>query len=415
MVSTGNLGFLLLVTGSIGVLLVLALLLKKRPASYYLFAANVLFVAWSAILLSVIKTKWLLYFPHLLLTPSPFHYLIGPFCLFFVRFSINPYFKLKWLHLLHLLPFVLHVIELFPFFSLGTEEKLKLIVEAYNLNAMAVDNFSYQLPYFTHIFFKTASIFIYGIVGFLIITQSSKGVMPSFRQHNHLIYRWVRIETILKINLGFFGIIWSVRNHDSLNIDLIYSGVVGLDSIVSFGFIILNPRILEGTNPAIINLKVITFPTPVFEDIEKKDSHSESITDAAEEIVQNAPIDKESVHRNAELFNQVESIFQTHKPFLREDFSKDILSKKIGLPGKKISEQIRLATGLSFPDYVNSYRLRFLEENTVSHPEWKKFTIDAISADLGFSNRISFYNAVKRLRGVSPSELLKSLGLGERN
>lgn len=415
MISTGNFGYFPLISGGIGILLVLTLLVKKRPASYYFFAANVLFVAWSAILMAVIKTKWLLYLPHLLLSPSPSHYLIGPFCYFFVRFSINPYFRLKWLDLLHLLPFVLHLAELVPFFALGTDEKLKQILEAYTAKAMAVDNFSFLLPYSLHIFFKTASIFIYGIAGFNILARSSRGVMPSFRQHNHLIYQWVRIETILKISLGFFGMIWSLRNQVSINIDIIYTSVVALDTIICFGFIILNPRILEGTRPATIDLKVIPSLVPATEHEERKDNYDESAPDTAGEIATNTVTGRESSIGNVELFNQIESFFQTHKPFLREDFSKDILSRKIGLPGKKISEQIRLATELSFPDYVNSYRLRFLEENTASHPEWRKFTIDAIAADLGFSNRISFYNAVKRHRGVSPSELLKSLGLGERN
>jgi AraC-like DNA-binding protein len=46
-----------------------------------------------------------------------------------------------------------------------------------------------------------------------------------------------------------------------------------------------------------------------------------------------------------------------------------------------------------------------LEKNF--NPEWEKLTLEGIGNEVGFSSRTTFYNSIKKFRGVSPSEFFE--------
>ena len=224
MISTDSIGYLLLVTGGIGLLLVAGLLLKKRPTSYYFFSATLLITSYSALLLAALKSEWLLDFPHLFLTGSPLQYLVGPGCFYFALLSINPYHKFRKPELLHLVPFLLHLIELIPFYQLAAAEKLSIIKEAYRTveSVMVLPEQVFVLTYFQHLFLKTGSIFLYSLIGFLLVWRQYKRSMTSYRIYNILIFNWVIIEMTLKMALGLAGMIKSNWNDYYPRVDLFF-------------------------------------------------------------------------------------------------------------------------------------------------------------------------------------------------
>jgi AraC-like DNA-binding protein len=64
---------------------------------------------------------------------------------------------------------------------------------------------------------------------------------------------------------------------------------------------------------------------------------------------------------------------------------------------------------MNFSDYVNAYRIRYLEEQIKYHPEWRNYTVDAIGEQVGFKSRNSFFNATHKHRDKTPAELLQAL------
>ena len=61
---------------------------------------------------------------------------------------------------------------------------------------------------------------------------------------------------------------------------------------------------------------------------------------------------------------------------------------------------------LEFNDFINKLRLEYLEKNF--DPEWEKLTLEGIGNEVGFSSRTTFYNSIKKYRGVSPSAFFES-------
>ena len=80
---------------------------------------------------------------------------------------------------------------------------------------------------------------------------------------------------------------------------------------------------------------------------------------------------------------------------------------QINIPESTITKVIQFKTNLSFNDYLNSYRIEFLINKLKSTPSWFDFTIEAMALKSGFANRVTFNNALKKIKGQKPSELIK--------
>lgn len=405
MFSTGPVGYLLLITSAIGMLLAILMMCKSRPASYYVFSTNLIIYSYTTFTLAAIKIKWLLLtLPHLFLTTQPCLYLIGPLCYYFVRLSINPEHRFHKWEALHLLPFLLHTAELIPFYLTDTATKREIIQQSYGTGEyLILPTFTHSFTYFQHIFLKSISILIYSSAALSLILKNYKHSMRSFRELNRKLYTWITLETMLRLLWSITGIVKAGLSKENLLIDQIFTGFMILDSLVGFGFILLNPKILHG-------LKTIQYKEMQALTSTEKDSPEQSPAQHDTPDMDQPQTEKSNKEQTD--FIVVERYFQTRKPFLEENMSREIHASEIGLSPRRISTVIKSVTGMNFADYVNSYRIRYLEETAPFSPDWHKFTIDALGNTLGFANRISFYNAAKRHRNMTPTELLRSLGIG---
>jgi AraC-like DNA-binding protein len=102
----------------------------------------------------------------------------------------------------------------------------------------------------------------------------------------------------------------------------------------------------------------------------------------------------------------VESFFKNNQPYLNKGYSISQLSEDTDIPVHHLSALFNKVYGIRFNDYLNSYRLQYLEVN-LSNPDFKDFSQEGLAWQAGFNSRISFFNAVKKLREVSPAEFLQ--------
>jgi AraC-like DNA-binding protein len=78
------------------------------------------------------------------------------------------------------------------------------------------------------------------------------------------------------------------------------------------------------------------------------------------------------------------------------------LAKASSLPVQKCSRLINITLGMSFPDWVNKFRIDYFIQ---SFPEkCTAKTIDAIALESGFSSKTTFYRAFKKQIGMMPSD-----------
>jgi AraC-like DNA-binding protein len=61
---------------------------------------------------------------------------------------------------------------------------------------------------------------------------------------------------------------------------------------------------------------------------------------------------------------------------------------------------------MGFREFLNRFRIEYLIQ-IKDRPEWRNFTLEAISSECGFNSRITFINNFKQITGKSPSEYFK--------
>ena len=76
--------------------------------------------------------------------------------------------------------------------------------------------------------------------------------------------------------------------------------------------------------------------------------------------------------------------------------------KQLGIPPKYISQTINDSKHLSFPDFINQYRIEDVKKALVD-PKNRAYTILGIAADSGFKSGPRFNTVFKKHTGLTPS------------
>ena len=108
------------------------------------------------------------------------------------------------------------------------------------------------------------------------------------------------------------------------------------------------------------------------------------------------------------LQKKLNDYMKEHKPYLNKDLQMRDISDGINCSAHELSQLFSLFMHTNYYDYIAGFRVEAFKK-MIALPEYRKFTITAISEKCGFKSRSTFLSAFKRIEGVSPSEYIKSL------
>jgi AraC-like DNA-binding protein len=92
--------------------------------------------------------------------------------------------------------------------------------------------------------------------------------------------------------------------------------------------------------------------------------------------------------------------FEKEKGYLNPDLNMNVLSVQLKIPKYQITEVLNTTIGMSFFQIVNHYRVEEVKK-MLSNPQ-NKFSIEAIGYDCGFTSKSSFYTVFKNMTGETP-------------
>jgi AraC-like DNA-binding protein len=116
-------------------------------------------------------------------------------------------------------------------------------------------------------------------------------------------------------------------------------------------------------------------------------------------------IGKEIVEKIIEKFKE----FEEKKLFLKNDVSLISLSQNFETNSKYISKIVNYYSKKSLTNYLNDLRIDYVVQELQHNKSLRKYTINAISEEIGFNNAESFSKAFFKKTGLKPSYFIKEL------
>ncbi|MDF0693606.1 helix-turn-helix transcriptional regulator [Aquirufa ecclesiirivi] len=332
-------------------------------------------------------------YPHFFRTVSPFLYLLGPLAYLFQHFLLYPERKFRWVHTLHFLPFILHIIEYIPFYILPAEVKLVEVENVFHQKTFYSSQSIYGwISMRDHLFIKTiyytAYIFwtLHELYKFYITTSKS------FLKKNSLIVYWLTSDMVMKfvvIILHCFNLVFAKKKHLEITyMDYIFV----LEYIIMMVFMLLNPKLLKGPT-----LKGLVF------------QHSAGFNE--KQLIETTKQEKahQKSSRDKSVLFTLNRYFETEQLFLRPDITLAEVSRYLKIKPRIIRMALQIEMNLSFSDYVNTWRIQYAEEQCRENPKWKNYKLEVIAMESGFGTRQSFNSAVKKIKGVSPGKYFENI------
>jgi len=118
--------------------------------------------------------------------------------------------------------------------------------------------------------------------------------------------------------------------------------------------------------------------------------------------------DEFSIKENIELIKKLKRFVENDKVFLQKEISINDVARHLNSNRTYLSRAINVVLKKSFTTYINDLRIKEAIRK-ISSQECKQKTLEGISSEVGFSNRVSFNTAFKRYTGFLPSYFIKEL------
>jgi AraC-like DNA-binding protein len=326
--------------------------------------------------------------PHLYQTGFVAFFLITPIPMLYMKKVIRRN-NLNKKDLLYFIPAILVALDLMPVFLKDSMEK-----EAAIINQMSDINqaFDFKLGFFLnnghHYILVIVFILICLIPQINMLIDVYKIREDKFWNDNGGWVRWLTVYTLCQLMLILPPLLfyWLFPVVFWLNWYVIY---IGTAAIVTASYLLTHPNMLYGIKGLIVD--------------------ESSFNKSEEEQVQ-VEENKNflSEDQNNTIRNKLEGFVTQHLPYLQKGYGLKDLSRDTGIPSRLISSYINQYEGISFYDYINKLRVEHIKKH-VPEEDLRQLTLEAIAELVGFNNRTSFVNAVKKFTGKTPSEYVNEI------
>ena len=366
----GLLGFFYFCVGLLGVFVFVILNLKKGidKTGNLLISFFVLFHSVFILhqTLYVINSQF--YFPHALLVSTTFSFLYGPLLYFYCKRGVYNY-KFKMVDLFHLLPSIVLLIYIFPYYLMNRLEKFNEIFDQSNTLLPGAN---------TIIIVKIASLSIYAFLLIKIYINNR----DKLSNKNKSKYLWQRniiaLHTIYTVAyIVYAAVLVKIINFPLLSHFqvMVMVGVVFYVAYISY----VQPEIFMGKISLVDPSKLFKY---------EKSGLTPSYS--------------------LELKNTLLKLLHEDKIYKEKDLSLQYLSEKLDTTRHNTSQVINEHFEMSFSELMNKYRID--EAVSIFQKDgYQNLNIIEVAYEVGFNNKVSFNKSFKRQFELTPTEYIKSI------
>ncbi len=392
----------------LGVLICSILLLanKTQVHANRLLAITVFSLTLAMTQAFLIYSGNLVKFPHFFRVPSPFFYLSLGTSYLYVRSVLNDETSFRKYDLLHFLPAFLHLVEMMPFYLKSTTEK-RIVIESLLQHPGQIAQLNEGLlPPYMHNLLRS-------VIGLIYISLMVRLLIKAKREKNEAIsqtasFGWLKWFTaIMAIAIGSVFLILLLPQSPYLNKTLgIHLSVIVCFVVLNF-YLFFRPQILYGIPR--LRIKTLKVNGEHNESMESASSHQRAIQLVEDDINQS---DESSNENSLDYLLAYKPVLELHldekKPYLQQGYNIGKLSSETGIPQHHLSALLNKVYGVRFNDFINQYRIEHITKH-FSQSGWDKMTLEGIASEVGFNSRTTFFNAIKKSTGLSPSEYVNKI------
>ncbi|MCC5904996.1 MAG: AraC family transcriptional regulator [Balneolaceae bacterium] len=312
-------------------------------------------------------------YPHLINIAWLFLLLHGPLLWLYVKSLTVKDFKVKPLHILHLVPFVTFLIlHMFNYMFLSADEKIFL-----------AENELFT----TTVFFKIRGISIgissigYNIWSLRLLQKHRKNIEHQFSNIEKIDLKW--LKTLVVASLIVFSVnvfLFNINNY------LHFAGFYELAQVAySFSTIYVFYIGYFGIRQGRI---FVDYPIT---DIEK----------VLEPVKQDDP--KTGNKKDySHIISRLTLLMESEQPYLDPELSLAGLSDLMKTKPEIISEVLNSTLNQNFFDFINKHRIEEFKLKCLC-TENKHLSVLGIAYDCGFNSKAAFYRAFNKFEGISPT------------
>ncbi len=293
--------------------------------------------------------------------------LFNPAFYLYVKSLTNEKFKLKYIQLLHLLPFISFEIITY------------IIKEPYSLTSyLEVDS----SLWFRSIFGISSIIswLVYNTASSVLVVRHRKRLKNEFSTlESDMKMNWLLFVVVfynlfcaIAVLLGLFAVLFNIRF--PVTPVYVYSAMLLFVYIFSF-YGLIQKSVFIRDNDDILPRK-----------------YKRSLL---------------SKTQKAEIKNNLLEYFKNSRPYLNPELSMSMLSQNLNIPKYHLTEVLNIDIGKNFFQFVNEYRIEEVKRQLSDKSNY--YSIEAIGYESGFSSKSSFYTVFKKFTGLTPAEYKKSL------
>lgn len=321
-------------------------------------------------------------FPHLFYIGSPLHFLGPPVGFLFVYYMLYPRTPfIRW-HAIFFLPFLLHLVELIPFYFAPVEVKMAEIQLVMKYKSLV--NYPGNLSFFSIkflSFLKVVSGLGYAIASMVLVLIFINKSTKDFYQRNRFIMNWLLAHSSLTLLTLVFVIAYLVGWIGFNNLRFSYADLLmHLASFVNLGIVLYRPALLDG-----VTFKALVLRLQEDERIPEPDEQAEKL------------------QKYEKYAARLEVYFADEKPFLDPDLNLEKTATKLQISTKSLSRTTSYIYQLGYPDFVNSWRINYIVEQRKYDQKWQSYSQDMLAELSGFGSRQGLHNAVHRLHSTTPA------------
>jgi AraC-like DNA-binding protein len=294
--------------------------------------------------------------------------LFNPAFYLYVQSLINPAFRLKWIQLVHLFPYL--------FFKIFAY----LVQQPYELNAYFVPN--------TTLWFRIS----FAIATVLSWVLYNSVIASTVLKHRHsLENEFSTIENYLKIGWLFFIIVF-------YNLYCLALVVIGI--LVVFHKIEVVPIQLFNYSILLALIYILSF----YGLKQKRLFRFMSALPPPDERYRNTGL---AADKKESIKTLLISYFDNEKPYLNPELNMNMLADALSVPKHQLTEVLNADLGKNFFRFVNEYRVEAVKKK-LKHNK-RNYSVEVIGYECGFNSKSTFYTVFKQITGMTPAEFGNSI------